>query len=68
MSDFLSGARMEIIDSHVHFLDPARFAYPWLEDSEFARIRPRCLPGDIRSTASAVGISGCVHVPDRSLP
>jgi predicted TIM-barrel fold metal-dependent hydrolase len=62
MSDFLDGAGVEIIDPHVHFLDPARFGYPWLEDPEFARIRQRFLPEDLRSAASAVGISGCVHV------
>lgn len=62
MSDAPGDAGEEIIDPHVHFLDPGRFEYPWLEDPEFAGIRRRFLPEDLRQAMAAVGISGCVHV------
>ena len=62
MSGVLGGAPLEIIDPHVHFLDPGQFDYPWLEDPEFIQLRRPFLPGDLRLAAGAIGIAGCVHV------
>jgi len=62
MSGILGDSPVEIIDPHVHFLDPDRFDYPWLDNPGFSQLRRRFLPEDLHLAAGSIGISGCVHV------
>ena len=61
---------MEIIDSHVHFWDPARFTYAWLD--EVPAIHRAYLPEDYGEASHGVEVKAMVFVeadchPDQAL-
>jgi predicted TIM-barrel fold metal-dependent hydrolase len=53
---------MPIVDTHLHFLDLDRFAYPWLEDPDFAFLRSGYLPADWRADVGERTVLAGVHV------
>lgn len=58
MSNDLGPAR--ILDSHVHFIAPDRFAYPWMEQAPSLR-RP-ALPQHYRQATATAPVTGLVFV------
>ncbi len=55
-----------IIDTHVHFWDPAALHYPWLE--EIPSLDRAFLPADYRGAAGAIPISKIVFVEANCRP
>jgi L-fuconolactonase len=49
------------IDAHVHFLEPAEFAYPWMPP-EPSVLRRAWLPGDLAPVLTRNKFDGCVAV------
>ena len=49
-----------IVDSHVHFWDPARLRYPWLES--LPELNRAFLPADFATDGSNVGITKMIFV------
>ncbi len=54
------GAAVQIVDSHVHFWDPAELHYPWLD--ELPSLRRAFLPADYRAAAGEAPVTGVVFV------
>lgn len=50
-----------VIDTHVHFWDPERLAYPWLS-AGFDELPRRYLPRDLQQDAAGVNLVATVHV------
>lgn len=53
---------MPVIDSHHHFWDPARFAYPWMAGAALAPIRRRFAAGDLAPALAAHGVDATIAV------
>ncbi|HZV72235.1 MAG TPA: amidohydrolase family protein [Conexibacter sp.] len=53
---------LPIVDTHLHFLDLARFAYPWTEHPDFASLRRDYLPQDWQADAGEREVLAGVHV------
>jgi len=53
-------ADVPVIDTHVHFWDPGRHSYPWLEDLP-ALNRP-CLPANYEKATAGIPIEGLVFI------
>lgn len=55
-----------VIDAHVHFIDPGRHEYPWLEDPRLAPIRRAFSPRDLQPLLEASGVDAVILVQTRS--
>src|SRR5262249_10519676 len=55
-------ADTSFVDAHLHFLDPRRFHYPWVEHPDFAEISAGYLPTDWLKDLGSHPIVGAVHV------
>ena len=69
---FAAGARENempdspIVDTHVHFWDPARLRYPWLDNSTL--LNKPYLPGDYAQATAGMNIGQLVFVQAACLP
>jgi L-fuconolactonase len=50
------------VDAHHHFWDPARYDYPWMEESAMDPIRKRFSPQELEGELAKSGIDGTVLV------
>lgn len=57
---------MKLIDTHVHFWDPDRLRYPWLDD--LAALKRPFLPTDYAQAATGFKVEGVVFVQADCLP
>lgn len=57
---------LPIVDSHIHFWDPERLNYPWLED--LPSLNRAFLPAHLAETAAAVNLQKIVFVQADCLP
>lgn len=55
-----------VIDAHMHFLNPERADYPWLNDPQLAPIRRVFSPDDLRPILKENGVDYTVLVQTRS--
>src|SRR5690606_9168819 len=55
-----------VIDSHVHYWDPAELAYPWLEG--IPRLKRRFGPEELANAAVGVPLEGCIFVECNCAP
>lgn len=55
-----------VVDAHVHFWDPGRLEYPWLEDH--LAIRRPFLPGDYARAMTDVPVEGMIFVEGNPRP
>lgn len=60
----MSFANGAAVDAHQHFLDPTRFAYPWIDEAMTPLHRPH-LPDDLAPLLAAAGIHQTVAVQAR---
>lgn len=58
---------VRVIDSHHHFWDPARFAYPWMEGEALKPIRRAFGPADLAPLLAANGVDATIVVQCCSL-
>jgi L-fuconolactonase len=55
-----------VINTHVHFIDPRRVHYPWLDDPIVAPINRPFLPEDLSPMLETNGIKAAILVQTRS--
>ena len=59
-------AQVQIVDSHVHFWDPARIDYPWLRSGP--ALDRAFLPSDYAAATDGIAITQLVFVESNCLP